>query len=254
MSIGGARPNQSGEGPIPACAGETPSLTCYFRTRQVHPRLCGGNIAAILPPAETTGPSPPVRGKLCGPGKCSYQRGSIPACAGETPRLPRRHSLPVRSIPACAGETVQSGCARSWARVHPRLCGGNAWSASRVGLMRGPSPPVRGKPEPCPSGDTWLRSIPACAGETPCIDSERRFAQVHPRLCGGNRITILPPDAAHGPSPPVRGKRPKGVRRSTRSGSIPACAGETSTHAPVEERVHARPVRGNCYKSHGPLA
>ena len=92
-------------GPIPACAGETTNTPLQGAARRAHPRVCGGNHAALCAIADDVGPSPRVRGKQAS-NKCGQeQRGPIPACAGETRRSGR--------------QSRRSG-------AHPRVCGGNA--------------------------------------------------------------------------------------------------------------------------------
>ena len=213
-------------GSIPACAGETHGQREDHARLRVHPRVCGGNGTAWDTAAWDTGPSPRVRGKPLVYGCVSHRRRSIPACAGET----------AASCPAAAVSTV-----------HPRVCGGNIGGPSFRLFWTGPSPRVRGKPR------TWLLersvagSIPACAGETARMTELSSKPMVHPRVCGGNRLARHRSLSVVGPSPRVRGKPGCGLDTRVGSGSIPACAGETSTDGTdaCRKSVHPRVCGGN---------
>ena len=70
-------------GSIPACAGEPPSRLCDLAGRGVDPRVCGGaGISHAAPPLHP-GRSPRVRGSPMPTARGDFERGSIPACAGE---------------------------------------------------------------------------------------------------------------------------------------------------------------------------
>ena len=69
---------------IPACAGETLFHCQPLVSRQVYPRVCGGNIGLMPPISGVSGLSPRVRGKRAYPGRIPAVVRSIPACAGET--------------------------------------------------------------------------------------------------------------------------------------------------------------------------
>ena len=71
-----------------------------------------------------------------------------------------------------------------------------------------------------------LRSIPARAGEPGAPGARGRWLGVYPRACGGTDELHAPLPRGEGLSPRVRGNRGSGHRRSCRSGSIPARAGE----------------------------
>ncbi len=115
---------------------------------------------------------------------------------------------------------------------------------------RGPSPPVRGKPEPTASARVRLRSIPARAGEAAGGPSSRRASSVHPRPCGGSQVAQMVVTFSSGPSPPVRGKRAKSGTASPFTRSIPARAGEAICCHPdrVRPRVHPRPCGGSALR------
>ena len=213
-------------GSIPACAGETPSLPSAPGVPGVYPRVCGGNIVPTGVPQSWHGLSPRVRGKRGGLARRMIERGSIPACAGETVAYP------------------YSGLTGT---VYPRVCGGNASSSGVVGLRWGLSPRVRGKLSRILEIAAKRGSIPACAGETrPALLAGRRI-WVYPRVCGGNRGKADGWGRPGGLSPRVRGKRMPPCQASQAAGSIPACAGETKNmrgFAPGR-RVYPRVCGGN---------
>ena len=106
---------------------------------------------------------------------------------------------------------------------------------------------MRGKPIAAVLWWLYLRSIPACAGETDRQALDRSATQVHPRVCGGN-IDLRQVVAANpGPSPRVRGKPITDISAVHEAGSIPACAGETTEKrgALNQEQVHPRVCGGN---------
>ena len=132
------------------------------------------------------------------------------------------------SIPASAGEPASSPCADRRRGVYPRECGGTHVGIGDRVARQGLSPRVRGNrlhglalpPEP--------GSIPASAGEPPKDSSTGCRNGVYPRECGGTSLPIGDIDRHSGLSPRVRGNRRRTLRRSSRSGSIPASAGEPS--------------------------
>ena len=253
-------------GSIPACAGEPGELDAQHLFRRVHPRVCGGAISAWPREKVKTGPSPRVRGSLSHGGPALSIRGSIPACAGEpcsgtlplassrvhprvcggarctppygepcpgpSPRVRGSHSSTRvaagggGSIPACAGEPGRGGLGPFSLRVHPRVCGGACATSSSSSRTRGPSPRVRGSPEP--------------------MDRGSRIARVHPRVCGGARRSASVVMRLGGPSPRVRGSRLPDDRGAGHRRSIPACAGEprSDTQSMNLPGVHPRVCGG----------
>ena len=89
---------------IPACAGETPTLSASPYPSTVYPRVCGGNWGRRCRRRRGAGLSPRVRGKQTAYDGPQEGDGSIPACAGETP--------------------TAAGVA-GLREVYPRVCGGN---------------------------------------------------------------------------------------------------------------------------------
>ena len=211
----------SKSGSIPACAGETALSGVGDVVLTVYPRVCGGNRWRWRCRLAISGLSPRVRGK----------------------RTPHRNQiLPPGSIPACAGETHARVSAGTFARVYPRVCGGNHLRDIVKTSPAGLSPRVRGKPPAscCRSSSGW--SIPACAGETYAFDATPYMATVYPRVCGGNRFLSQCACSASGLSPRVRGKRIDSDATQHIARSIPACAGETRKTARKSGRGRSIPA------------
>ena len=281
---------------IPACAGETGRHGRCGVGPAVYPRVCGGNLACLRAALDTVGLSPRVRGKHLWRIYYPLDARSIPACAGETiecrdtaghsrvyPRVcggnqmlervtaaPRGlsprvrgkpHLVPTpvdieRSIPACAGETVPRAYVSSVGEVYPRVCGGNHLVVPIGQLIVGLSPRVRGKLWAILSRSYHLRSIPACAGETPAAPAGRRRSAVYPRVCGGNAKFFRKAVTLWGLSPRVRGKLTITSHAGICRWSIPACAGETVMRWKLERfgEVYPRVCGGNRRPHHRILA
>ena len=132
-------------GSIPAWAGETRIDGEALNSRQVYPRVGGGNRQWTCGGCGARGLSPRGRGKL-------YVA------------VPERRSF--GSIPAWAGETISCPPSRLPEGVYPRVGGGNVLGEICPLLTYGLSPRGRGKHR---GNDQLLarsRSIPAWAGET----------------------------------------------------------------------------------------
>ena len=108
--------------------------------------MCGGTTITSEAIECPVGLSPRVRGNLFMPDVSVYQRGSIPACAGE---------------PDESWEVSEK------VRVYPRVCGGTFVSGLERRQVQGLSPRVRGNLDPQAHRDVEQGSIPACAGEPP---------------------------------------------------------------------------------------
>ena len=191
---------------IPARAGKTVVVLLFMSGVPDHPRACGENSGKARDRCRTWGSSPRVRGKLTEIVVSSQEERIIPARAGKTspssparpfasahpracgenetwcsstwgtggssPRVrgkldERREGTPLRGlIPARAGKTggwAGRACALP---AHPRACGENHGTWSRVSAVNGSSPRVRGKPRrSCCSMDNG-GLIPARAGKT----------------------------------------------------------------------------------------
>jgi hypothetical protein len=113
------------------------------------------------------------------------------------------------------------------------VCGGahcvEPWAPER----RGRSPRVRGSPRQVIGSGMSPGSIPACAGEPAVGRAVRIFGLVDPRVCGGARGSWWRPCSLGGRSPRVRGSRKRSRASPSRTGSIPACAGEPRASAHV---------------------
>ena len=274
-------------GSIPASAGEASLSTWRTRSERVHPRERGGSGRCGCGRAGRPGPSPRARGKLNFQLLRTLQCGSIPASAGEAARAaghpprgrvhprerggstlpllaaasysgpsPRARGKPIanshaaklpRSIPASAGEARPPGKGRRPRRVHPRERGGSAKVLASLGIVWGPSPRARGKPERRTSTQLPCRSIPASAGEARSGSTGSGRRRVHPRERGGSNDVPKYCLLAAGPSPRARGKLCQHGALVLQRGSIPASAGEASYPAwrRPNTRVHPRERGGS---------
>ena len=172
------------------------------------------------------GLSPRVRGNR-GWGRLAWQSfGSIPACAGEPPTLPR---------------------GPAWRKVYPRVCGGTLCRALVPFSGGGLSPRVRGNLCRAARPGGRRRSIPACAGEPVRMYPLPGAGAVYPRVCGGTPPAGKSVQRCEGLSPRVRGNRAVGAVGVVGAGSIPACAGEPSSdELPCSSDRGLSPrVRGN---------
>ena len=105
--------------------------------------------------------------------------------------------------------------------------GGNTGNATIQITDCGLSPRGRGKLRLSRRQLPYRRSIPAWAGETPSLKSQRSIARVYPRVGGGNCFPPPPPSLPAGLSPRGRGKLSLPRKRLNWRRSIPAWAGET---------------------------
>ena len=259
------------EGSIPACAGEPALQPVVLGGGKVYPRVCGGTSSSSGMTCQGAGLSPRVRGN---PQRKIYivpQPGSIPACAGEPPRLRPRpspvtvyprvcggtrcrcgrqsvhwglsprvrgnhrdaqpHRSQVRSIPACAGEPLGIAQHIHCQQVYPRVCGGTICSGFDSGGNGGLSPRVRGNLSGRQSCHFPRRSIPACAGEPATVHADDFPVEVYPRVCGGTSPRKGAAGIVHGLSPRVRGNLANAGWVNAKERSIPACAGEPNASA-----------------------
>ena len=155
---------QTGNGSIPACAGEPRSRWARRSLSRVYPRVCGGTPCGLLFLRALPGLSPRVR--------------------GNQPRNPQI-LLEHRSIPACAGEPTGRRLNGHTPWVYPRVCGGTSARANTFRFERGLSPRVRGNLLAMGEPIDVLRSIPACAGEPTAPHAQNGKIEVYPRVCGG---------------------------------------------------------------------
>ena len=156
------------------------------------------------------------------------------------------------------------------AEVYPRPRGGTAAARSPPSVALGLSPPTRGNPHVSSSKRILAGSIPAHAGEPPHTHIHGRQEGVYPRPRGGTAVQAYITARRRGLSPPTRGNPTQARAWLSRSGSIPAHAGEPAagasgsgeravyprprggTRAPTGARRPSRglspPTRGNHYK------
>ena len=208
--VRGTRPHRprwhSGQGIIPACAGNTWTEGLRPGDAGDHPRVCGEHAPPLACLFDARGSSPRVRGTL---------------------RRRRRARAEIGIIPACAGNTAYVLSAFSSSRDHPRVCGEHELPELRQAAIRGSSPRVRGTPPAQPIRLLLAGIIPACAGNTLWRVVCYVRGRDHPRVCGEHSLMPSPSSSASGSSPRVRGT-PDGRRKSVEDmGIIPACAGNT---------------------------
>ena len=142
------KPDQIGNGSIPACAGEPAKRPPSCRGWRVYPRVCGGTRSPDPRSTLAAGLSPRVRGNLFASVRQGAHSRSIPACAGEPPA------------------TWRSGCSPT---VYPRVCGGTHQRHQHRIDNAGLSPRVRGNRSGVRDVGVGVGSIPACAGEPACL-------------------------------------------------------------------------------------
>ena len=197
----------TGDGSIPARAGEPLAKQPTTNLFKVYPRACGGTLL-------TPGISPMVL-------------GLSPRVRGNQPQGVET-VLRCRSIPARAGEPHTRPASAPSPSVYPRACGGTIASISSLAGVTGLSPRVRGNLRCYRRRRRNRGSIPARAGE-PYQQRPVSFAvRVYPRACGGTAAASFPAAPGH------------------RRRSIPARAGEpTQVHASYEPyRVYPRACGG----------
>ena len=133
----------------------------------------------------------------------------------------------VRIIPARAGQTMQASSVEAANPDHPRACGANEHRVHVAVSEDGSSPRVRGKRPSHVRKGFRKRIIPARAGQTRCLVSERQVSPDHPRACGANLYMKMWARGSDGSSPRVRGKLVRVLGRVALGRIIPARAGQT---------------------------
>ena len=195
-------------GSIPARAGEPFQVRRRSVRSGVYPRTCGGTGWTRSSKAGNRGLSPHVRGNR----EVDNNRGSV-----------------MGSIPARAGEPDQRYGKSTSKRVYPRTCGGTKRPYQQDNRRSGLSPHVRGNHEELKRRPVKRRSIPARAGEPIGLLYPYCQHRVYPRTCGGTAQWSRGYLMGMGLSPHVRGNRHLPSFHFTRTGSIPARAGEPWT-------------------------
>ena len=130
---------------IPACAGNTNTFLQKIRRFAVHPRMCGEHSSFTGFFVNVAGSSPHVRGTPRDACWVGDERRFIPACAGNTPLIPKPPIL---------------------SPVHPRMCGEHRAEIMVFWTTVGSSPHVRGTLKIASNNVLNVRFIPACAGNT----------------------------------------------------------------------------------------
>ena len=105
------------------------------------------------------------------------------------------------------------------------MCGEQNRGATVSRDFSGSSPRVRGTGTVVRQFVTWVRFIPACAGNSPYALRSKSFRPVHPRVCGEQDSWRFLDQRATGSSPRVRGTDAFVILPGNQSRFIPACAG-----------------------------
>ena len=177
---------QAGRRLIPAAAGNTPPTPIPAACATAHPRGCGEHVP-----------------------QCDWHCGH----AGSSPRLrgtPRPCQTPCRIcrlIPAAAGNTAAVQRRHRTDAAHPRGCGEHAPPGRHAVRRSGSSTRLRGTRHLGDGLSRLRRLIPAAAGNTPPAEPARPAMTAHPRGCGEHprQRAMLNPD--DGSSPRLRGTR-----------------------------------------------
>ena len=210
-------------GPIPAQAGEPMRSTRPPTPTRAYPRAGGGTGIEKGIEAFNAGLSPRRRGNQLAAQQLPVRHGPIPAQAGEPPRA-------APSAPC--------------SRAYPRAGGGTCDTWDEAPHDTGLSPRRRGNPHGGLRPDRPLGPIPAQAGEPSAAPSSRRSPRAYPRAGGGTPPSPGLPCHTPGLSPRRRGNPGLAMRRKTRTGPIPAQAGEPCGHCSFLGQSRAYPRAG----------
>ena len=116
---------------------------------------------------------------------------------------------------------------------HPRACGANPDTVHEAYVEHGSSPRMRGKLICITGVCAHTRIIPAHAGQTGTLRSDRRRKTDHPRACGANYPSRKSAGVLSGSSPRMRGKLHAVVTVTLGERIIPAHAGQTASKQPT---------------------
>ena len=157
------------------------------RTRD-HPREYGENVKFTRFRANSSGPSPRIRGKCEQQSAYRHPHGTIPANTG---RMPGHTlvSIDYRDHPREYGENLGT--------PHPKLWG------------TGPSPRIRGEFEHQIPSFIGVGTIPANTGRILIRGRSWPFRGDHPREYGENTLSSRVLTVFAGPSPRIRGESTK---------------------------------------------
>ena len=151
-------------GITPACAGKRLALSLLCLSPQDHPRVCGEKALFGNGTFYGIGSPPRVRGKAIALPPFSLGLGITPACAGKSDCFSTLH-LKKGITPACAGKSASHLISTAAYQDHPRVCGEKITTRAILPAALGSPPRVRGKEQPCSSGDGNEGITPACAGK-----------------------------------------------------------------------------------------
>ena len=165
-------------GITPAYAGKSRSPRGLRPRSGDHPRVCGEKLLVQLPD--------------------NRQRGK----AGRRHGAAKPHGI----IPACAGKSSQRSSATRSARDHPRVCGEKSGVDSRIEVLEGSPPRMRGKAGQVVNPGGCCRITPACAGKSFFFNSSSLLERDHPRVCGEKGWIVLFLIFGMGSPPRMRGK------------------------------------------------
>ncbi len=195
------------------------------------------------------GPSPHARGAPRQSAARAPSPQDHPPMRGEHTPAPSHLEAAGGTIPACAGSTPSRPGSGSASRDHPRMRGEHTCGDWAGETCRGPSPHARGALRPTLLPVHHTGTIPACAGSTPSARGRSCSARDHPRMRGEHRLRYRPLTPPAGPSPHARGAHVRRRAGVPVPGTIPACAGSTSSRgcARLRARDHPR-MRGEHHK------
>ncbi len=195
---------------IPAHAGQTDGEKKKLGAGSDHPRTCGANSVVVFLCPVVVGSSPHMRGK---------------------PITARHIHVRRRIIPAHAGQTTPLSLKTYENSDHPRTCGANLATLKDKGVGDGSSPHMRGKRKSSTGSRTYIRIIPAHAGQTSPSASSWISSTDHPRTCGANEVSSVVAIVVTGSSPHMRGKPCCAHWACGSARIIPAHAGQTRSYA-----------------------
>ena len=222
-----ATPEIDQTGIIPACAGNTMTLSSIVSFRWDHPRMRGEHSPSLSLSPSPSGSSPHARGTR-----------------NHLHQVATRHGI----IPACAGNTFPAVTSDSSSRDHPRMRGEHRIGRSTSTSTIGSSPHARGTPTtPSPSPKTpWdhprmrgehnqaaqmstdlTGSSPHARGTLACKSTGIMSSGDHPRMRGEHLFFCRFLFSGVGSSPHARGTLSQSHPYILQSGIIPACAGNT---------------------------
>ena len=207
---------------IPACAGNAGQPVIQLQDASVHPRMRGERPSSWEDGTVWAGSSPHARG---------------------TPKNGQHAGQDERFIPACAGNARWPAGCSSGTPVHPRMRGERFITIILQLDFHGSSPHARGTHMGDIEAMTYMRFIPACAGNASSPGDAGAAGAVHPRMRGERLTRHNARQRAHGSSPHARGTQPEPICQTGRLRFIPACAGNAPpcssprTPMPVHPRM-----------------